>query len=495
MSETELSKRTVISELTKSPHGDLEQYVPIGARACFEDPGFFSHLIAWNARKGSIRDSRVALPVIALSVDAVWKDHELRDNAMAHLAQLAPRDLVRAVAFSRSAPAKLGSSRQKAVRGLVERYLRDVERSVHGFERRALLHRKSLKTLYAGCHIKPGQIAQDALFDGKKFGVFKLVSELGTMSAEQAAATIADKRIPFLVARGALGKKAADPVVLQALVGSMTPTELVTNAKALEKLGVRNQAATRGAFEGAVVKASGSANVQATLKTTRAADIVGGETGERLRGLQEKQLDKLAVEGDWAVFGDKSGSMEQSIELAKEIAGTLARTVKGKVHLVFFSSEVEYFDVTGKSLDEIRAITKRVVPGGGTAMGLPVAYLADRKIGVDGMAFVSDGGERGSPTFPKFYQAYVRDMDIEPTVYLYKVRGSDPDWLSQMCARDGVAIDVFDLTGPTDSYSLPALITTMRASRFSLIDEIRGTPLLSLDDVFGQVKTELAKAA
>lgn len=249
----------------------------------------------------------------------------------------------------------------------------------------------------------------------------------------------------------------------------------------------------RGAFEGAVVKASKSANVQATMKTTLAADMVGGDTGERLRGLQEKQLDKLAVEGDWAVFGDRSGSMEHSIELAKEVAATLARTVKGKVHLVFFSGDVQAFDVTGKSFDEIREITKRIVPGGGTAMGLPVAYLAERKISVDGMVFVSDGGERGMPRFPTFYKRYADDMGVEPTLYLYKVKGADPDWLSQFCAQEGVDIQVFDLTGPTDSYSLPALITTMRASRFSLIDEIQETPLLRLDDVFK--KTGLAKAA
>lgn len=493
MSENQLNKRTVISELTKSPHGDLAQYVPIGVRAGFEDPAFFSHLIAWNERKGSIRDSRVALPVLALTVDAIWSDRELRDNAMAHLAKLAPRDLLRAVEFSRSAPAKLGSSRQKALRGLVESYLRDVEASQGGFERRAIQHRKTLKGLYAGCRIKPGPFAQRVLFDGEKVGLFQHVSALRTMSVEEAAGTITNLRIPFLVARGAVGKRASEPAILQALVQNMTPTELVTNAKALEKLGVRDLPATRGAFEGAVVKASKSANVQATLKTTRAADMIGGDTGERLRGLQEKQLDKLAVEGDWAVFGDRSGSMQQSIELAKEIAATLARTVNGKVHLVFFSSDVQSFDVTGKSFDEIREITKRVVPGGGTAMGLPVAYLAERKISVDGMVFVSDGGERGNPQFPTFYKRYVEDMDVEPTVYLYKVRGSDPDWLSQYCARDGVDLQVFDLTGPTDSYSLPALITTMRASRFSLIDEIMGTPLLRIEDVLK--KTEFAKAA
>lgn len=493
MAENQLNKRVVISELTKSPHGDLAQYVPVGARAALEDPGFFSHLIAWNARKGSIRDSRVALPVVALTVDAVWADRELRDNCMAHLAQLPARDLVRAVEFSRKAPAKLGSSRQKAVNALVERYLRDVEKSFGGFERRALLHRKSLKTLYAGCHVKPGQLAQDVLFDGKKVGIFKTVSELGAMSAEEAAGTITAKRIPYLVARGALGKKASDPIVLQALVGAMSPTELVTNAKALERLGVHGQAATRGAFEGAVVKASKSANVQATMKTTLAADMIGGEAGERLRGLQEKQLDKLAVEGDWAVFGDKSGSMKDSIDLAKQISATLARTVKGRVHLIFFSTDVQYFDVTGKSFDEIREITKRVVPGGGTAMGMPVSYLIERSIAVDGMAFVSDGGERGSPRFPSFYKRYVQLVDSEPTVYLYKVRGDDPDWLSQYCADEQVGIEVFDITGPTDSYSLPALITTMRASKFSLIDEIMGTPLLRLEDVFKQA--ELAKAA
>lgn len=482
MSEHGLSKNQVIAELTKSPHGQLEQYATVGIRAANEDPLFYSRLIAWNQIKGAIRDAKVALPVLALTSAAVADDLELRENAMAHIAKLDPRNLIRAVRFAKSQPVKS----RKAVIRLAERYLRDREASPGRFERAVLQHRQALREIYALLHIKPSTMADAVLFKGEKPGLLGVLAGLKDMTPAEAAGTILTKRIPFLAAQGALGVKAKDPAIVQALIEAMSPTEVVTNAKMLERLGVKDNPALRATFEAALAKVAQGTSTAATLKTTRAAEMVGGTVGEKLRGVQEKQLDNLGVEGDWLVLGDRSGSMRDSIAAARKICAVLARAAKGRVHLVFFNGSPEYFDVTGADYDKILAITKRVTPGGGTHIGCGMQYLADRGIVVNGVAVVSDGGERGSPNFAVAYRQYEKKMDVSPTVYLYKVAGDDPDWMSQMCRVEGVGVEVFDLTGGLDEYSLPNLVATMRTSRFSLLDEINNTPLMRLSDVFKQ---------
>lgn len=477
--EAALSRNQVISVLTKSPHGDLAQYAIPAIRAAKEDPTFFSHLIAWNQRKGAIRDAKVALPVLALTNAAISADAELRDNALAHVAALSPRDMARAVRFAKGQPLV---SKRGLVR-LVERYLVDLAAVRGKFERVALQHRASLVELHALLHIKPLPLAQEILFDRKKVGVFADVANLSKLSPAEAASIIVSKRIPFLIASGAMGAKMKDPDVLQALMEVMTPTELVTNAKMLEKLGIKTIPALRGTFEAKLVQAAESG--RAVLKTTRAAEAVGGSTGEKLKGVQEKQLNKLGVDGDWLVLADKSGSMRASIEAARHVAALLARVAKGKVSLVFYDTMPIYLDVTGKTLEEITALTKRVEANGGTKPGCALQLAADKGLPVDGIAMVSDLNENGfvAPSFAQGFATLSEKLGKVPTLYAYQFAG-DPPVLLKTCPAAGIDMQVFDLTGGLDYYSLPNLVQTMRTNRYGLYEEIMDTPLLRLGDVF-----------
>src|SRR5574341_861388 len=113
--ETGLTQARIISELVKAPHGQLIEYIPIGQGAAREDPDFLSHLIAWNEINGAVRDSKVALPVISLSIwgrradtlsmGNAYMGMDLSvhiENSLAHLALLSPMDLMRAVRFART---------------------------------------------------------------------------------------------------------------------------------------------------------------------------------------------------------------------------------------------------------------------------------------------------------------------------------------------------------------------------------------------------------
>lgn len=538
MTEQALDKKKIITELTKSAHGKLDEYISIGQRAAAEDPDFFAHLVAWNHVHGQVRDAKIALPVIALA--ALYQDHRhdtyihsmpvWKDNALAHLADLRPRELARVVlettrtekapqssvvfrALKLTQPKEQSKEQPKSVvvppfvktagapkrvmRRLITRYLRDLEADRRQFEHVAVQHGRTLHEFYAKYHVSRPPWVGEILFHGEKGrlhpdaqkvlpgGIFAVIRQLHLMNIVEAAGSIVKYRIPFLIARGALGKKASEPDTVLALIKAMSPTELVTNMGWLEKLGVKTNPSLRAALDEALGKAATTKTPKATLKTTRAAEALSGDEAlaGKLRAVQEKQLDKLGgIDGDWLVLGDKSGSMQGSIDVAREVAGFLARSVKGKVHLVFFDSSPRYLDVTGKSLEEIKQITSSVFASGGTDMSCGIRYALDRKISVEGIVFVSDGANHGHAVVP-VYRQYCEKLDVEPTLYFYQLAG-EPDVFSRECRMEGVDLQTFDLRKQVvDYYSLPTLAKTMRVARYSLIDEVLATPLRTLDEV------------
>lgn len=481
--ESKLRKQTVISELTKSPHGKLEAYQSVGSVVAREDPEFLAHLIAWNQKKGQVRDAKIALPVLAIrTTDGVPGRGEFLENARAHLALQDPRTLLRGLAFARELKVRNG-----AIRPLVLRYLREREAKVRWWTRTAVQHRESVKALYAHYGIKPSTMADQILFKRHYPGgsVFEVISQLKNMEPVAAASAVVKYKIPFLVAKGALGKGLQDTDVLLAVIKGMTPAELVTNMQALEKLGVKQVPALRAAMQEALAKAAESRkSTTPSLKATRAQAAVTDEaTKAKLGALQEKQLKELEVDGDWLVLGDKSGSMEHAIDLARTVAATLAKAVKGEVRLTFFDTMPRSVDVTGKTYEEILQATRHVSAGGGTAIGAGLLQAVESGFVPDGIAVVSDGEENCVPSFASLLKQLVEREGKQIPVYFYRVRGGHNNFSASMAAN-GMDLQEFDLTGGADYYSLPNLIRTMRANRYSLVQEILDTPLKTLDEVF-----------
>ncbi len=498
MAETGLTKNQIFSQLSKSPHGNLKEYVPVATAAATEEPEFMAHLIAWDRLHGQIRDAKVALPVITLTVPPFPK--ELTDNSLAHLALLGPRELLQAFRFA--GKDTFGDrSKMWTMRRLVRTYLREKENS-RNWDRLAIQHRAVLKDLYSLAHARPQKDRTNVILYGRKTdkikaplpagSVFDAVARLKDMSVAEAAGEIVKRKIPFLIASGALGDKLKDPDLVLALIGQMSPTEVVTNTKMLEKLGVRTNPALRGAFEEALQKAASSK--KNVLKTTRAAEAIDDEAlKEKLRGLQDRQLQSMGVEGNWLVLGDKSSSMSRAIEVAKQIAGTLAKMVKGKVWLVFFDTIPQTIDVTGAALDAIQKATQYITANGWTSIGCGLQRMLDAKEQIDGIAIISDGGENRAPYFHQVYQQYAAFAGKEPTVYLYHC-GTRSNALTWSMQQAGLDMQVFDISENIDFYSLPNLVSTMRTNRYSLVDEIMATRLLTVDEVFKTEEKEVAYA-
>lgn len=452
-----------------------------------------AHLISWNAVKGQIRDSQVALPVVSLSVPGFPED--LADNSLAHIALLGPRELERAYRFALQLRVP---GRMRQMRRLVWAYLRKLEANKPKFERWAVQHRKTLKNLYCLSHDENASDGAKALLFHRVRPENSLASvirklRLESMSATEAAGTIIENRVPFLIAQGTMKKRMQDPDVLLALIQRMSATELMTHMKQLEKLGVRKNPALRGALDEALKKSTQDRNN--VLKTTKAAEEVEDEELRvRLHAIQDKRVEMLGVEGNWLVLADRSPSMSRAVALAKQVAAVLAKMVKGKVWLVFFDSTPMTVDVTGLSLDQIEKATGHITAGGsGTSIGCGLKRMLDEKIAVDGIAIVSDAKENTAPLFTDTYRLYSKFLDKEVPVYLYRcetiMTGQGDRDLAHSMRAAGVDLQEFDLrVGKVDYYSLPNLVKTMRTNRYSLIDEVMGTRLLTLSEVLPALK-------
>lgn len=477
--ETGLTKNQILSELSRSPHGKLEEYVPIGKRAAVEEPEFMAHLIAWNHLKGQIRDSKVALPIISLTEKKLHDD--FISNSLAHLAILNPREMEKAYRFARQI--KINGRMHNRLKNLIRDYLHNKE-TEKNWDRLALQHRKVLTALYSMVNMKPGKHAKRILFE-KNYApgsVFAAVANLKNMSPDEAASTIMQKKLPFLIVKGALGVKAKEVPIMLAMINSMSSTELVTNTKIFDEWGMSQNPILRGAFDKAIKRVESSTDN--VLKTTRAAEAITDEgLKAKMQGLQNRQLQSMAVEGDWLILADRSGSMGNAIVVARQVASLLAKMVKGKVWLVFFDTTPQTLDVTGKALDEINEMTKHIQAGGSTSIGCGLQRLLDNKHEIDGICIVSDANENHPPHFPDVYVKYSAWAGKEVPVYLYLCDNDSTSTLGSGMKLKGLDMQVFNMNSQTDYYSLPNLVATMRTNRYSLIDEVMATKLLTLQEV------------
>jgi hypothetical protein len=509
-----LTKNQLISVLTKSVHGKLAEYIPITQQAAKSEPEFLAHLISWNAIKGQVRDAQIALPVISLSVPEFGKnadgtDNELAINSLAQIGDLGPRELLKAYHFMLDVRP---TGRIRQMRRLVEAYLKEVELNGSNYAATVLRHRKVLRELYALTHTKASPHSKTIIMQHRApvdKSVFAVVKRLKSLPAEEAAGLIAKHKIPLLTAWGALEDRVSkEPDLVLALIKSMTPTELVSNMKTLEKWGVRKNDALRGALDVALDTAGSSKRAANTLKTSarldssgkcRKHDVVDCQECQlqdeslqnRLRGLQEKQLASMSIEGSWLVLGDRSGSMSQAIQITRHVAATLAKMVKGKVWLTFFNESPMTIDVTGLALDIIQKSTEHIVAGGGTSIGCGLQRIMDVNQAVDGIAIISDGGDNTAPFFHDVYKRYSQQVGKEVPVYLYLCNGSDPNHLKTYMSRAGFDLQEIDLRGGVDYYSLPNVVQTMRTNRYSIIDEVMAVPLLGFNDVFKLARKEV----
>ena len=465
----------MLNSLLTTPHRQLEQVGKLHKEMVQRDPLFYGHLAVWYQRTGDVRDHKEVF--VGNLLTSTMTEH--RDAGYVLLQEFPPYQVARIVDFLKVHRGKLPRSTRTAVR----RYLKDREKNFAFFDRAALRARKAMKHLYASLHIKPSDRADAVLFkdnppeDSLAFAL-KLMA-IASSPLEQAQ-LIVEHKIPYTVAVGAI--KQLTPTVLVALINSMSPQEVINNLKSLQTRGAMENPQVKALINEKLEQAQGDVRV-AALKARVAADAaeLDAETAAMLERVTDEQVKKRGkITKPTALLIDKSSSMESAIEVGKRIAALISGITEADLFVYAFDTLPYPVKASGNQLSDWERAFQHLKAGGATSIGSPLEAMRLRKQRVEQIILVTDEGENSAPYFAETYDAYKRDLKVEPSVLVVKV-GYAYDWLERRLQERQAQVDTFTFAG--DYYSLPNLIPLLsRPSRLELLMEILETPLPVRDD-------------
>jgi hypothetical protein len=513
MNEQDLRLK-LLNTLLTTPHRDLGEVYLVHQEIIEQDPRFYVHLAAWYADEGEIRDHKEMFVVCLVLSD--FPGH--RDVGLALLRQMPPYQVGRVLDFVKGRtvrrPVGQGDSAEIAIekRGLmanvprsmrteITRYLREREASAQWFDSSVLQARQAMKRMYASLHIAPSPRAQAILFDDNpppdsRLYALKAIARART-PAEQARA-IVDNRIPYRVAASVI--KQMTPTVLVALIDRMSAQELINNMGSLKR---------RGAFDNPEVKALIEAKLEAAQTDDRvsaykakvAAEAAGvsKDVADKLDAVTEAQVRaKGTIVRSTALLIDKSGSMQQAIEIGKRIGAMIAGICQAELYAYAFDSMAYPIDVQkadrkglvqrlllrgqdqsaeveAPSLADWEQALVGIKSGGQTSCGVAVEMMRRQGQVVEQIVMVTDEGENVPPYFVAALKRYREELGADPHVVFVKTQGA-VNRLELYCREARIAFDAYQFTG--DYYALPNLLPLLtRPSRLDLLIDIMAYPL------------------
>lgn len=460
----------LLNSLLTTPHRELTKVTEFHQLMVELDPIFYGHLAVWYQRNGDVRDHKEVFLGYLLTSDLT----EHRDAGFIMLQEFPPYQVARVVDFMKQHRNKLPRSARTAV----QRYLKVRESNPALFDRAALRGRKAMKHLYALLHIKPGERANAILFRdtppvGSLADVLKQLAK-ATSAAEQAR-LIVEFNLPYTIAIGAI--KQLTPTVLVALINSMTPQEAINNLKSLKARGAMDHPEVKALIDGKLDDASKSARV-AAFKATIAANAadLDKDTVARLEKVTNEQVKRRGmITRPTALLVDKSGSMENAIEIGKRLAAMISGITQADLFVYAFDNIPYPVTAQGKELTDWERAFQHIKAGGGTSIGCALEAMRKKKQVVDQIIVVTDEGENAAPYFGELYKTYCRELAILPNVVIVRV-GGHYDWLESQLKQQQAPVETFTFAG--DYYSLPNLVPLLtRPSRLDLLMEILDTAL------------------
>ncbi|MHC4401482.1 MAG: hypothetical protein ACYTG0_17560 [Planctomycetota bacterium] len=513
----------VLNTLLTTPHRELEKIWPVHRDLVDKDPRFYVRLAAWYHDHGEVRDHKEMFVVTLALSD--FPGH--RDVGLAMLRGLPPYQVLRVVDFisgrkttrkarkgeQRKALAQASrQARKRAARRLfgsepaepqeesepgtiteefglfrnvpramkteITRYLREREADPEWFDGSVLAARKAMKRLYALLHVRPGDRAQKILFDGQPppdSRLFALKALAVAESPADQARAIVEHRIPYRVAATVI--RQMTPTVLVALVEQMSSQELINSLGALKRRGALDVPEIKSMVEAKLADAKTADRVSA-LKAGKAAEAAGvsGTVRKALEDVADTQIKaKGRISRPTALLIDKSASMEQAIELGKQIGAMISTVCQSDLFTYAFDTMAYEITPAGGDLADWERAMAGITAGGCTSCGVALKYLERKKQYVEQIILITDEQQNTPPPFLPALSAYREALRAEPTVVIVRTPGGS-DYIEKQCRRENVPVDVFHFTG--DYYSLPNLVPMLsRPSKLELLMEIMDYPL------------------
>jgi len=305
-----------------------------------EDPYFLAHLAAWSAR-GSNQSRDLKLLAVYLNAlssgdgtpfikDGTLRKPNLRLVSHALLADFDPKQLARLASFRRLKWSPNGHLDTvhfpRSLRQAMERYLSALSLETLN-KHLAAGFRRHLIASYRLLQVQPlDEIAALLRYKQKNVPLDKIevANPFAGLSDQEIAEKIARERMPFSRALSLLEREPS-PVILAALFEVASGNQLIVQLNLFEKAGLLSAPEFAEKF---YAKIKRTATTSVDRLDTVAKDIKP-EIKEKLQEVRaetrQAQLGKL--DGKLHLDIDKSGSMTESIALAKECAAVLCDVV------------------------------------------------------------------------------------------------------------------------------------------------------------------------
>ena len=475
----------ILNSFLTTPHRKLDELAPLHASALERDPLFYSRLALWYIETGEVRDHKVLFVAHLLTCDYA----EFRAAGWVLLQGLAPFEVARVLDHAKRVIGKA----PRVLKSAVAEYLRVREANQRKFDGAALRARSDLKHLYASLRLKPGPRAQAILFDERPPedstpAALKRLAK--ATNAEEQAALILEHRIPYTTAIGAVAH--VTPALLVALIAAMSPQEVVNNLAMLKRRGAMNDKEVKALVDEKLRATAGDKRVS-TMKAKRAMQAVDldEETARTLtRATDERVAAKVEIKRPTALLVDKSSSMTQAIEVAKQLAALASAVVSAPFHVYAFDSAAFELkaDVTGSggaeaeagsrpALSDWEQAFKFIKADGVTSIGAPLAKMTKEKVYVEQVVIVTDEGENTAPCFGDAWTEYAAALGAAPNVVIVYVGsgGGDPRFV-QSLREKGIEVVRYEFSG--DYYALPNVLNLLALpSRAELVDAIMAREL------------------
>lgn len=483
----------ILNTLLTTPHRKLEAIYPIHQEMVKNDPLFYVKLAAWYSDNGDIRDHKETFIVSLCMSD--FENH--REVGLALLRELPPYQLGRVVdfihgkKFRRKIVDKKNNKTEEKIDSFglfknvprsmvteITRYIRERENDKDWFDSFILNARKYAKRLYTILHIKPSERAQKILFDenppeDSKLNSFKKLAAAAN-PAEQAKIIIENK-IPFRVATTVVS--AMTPTVLMALIQVASDQELINNMSMLKKYGVFSNPELKDLVSQRLVKAKKGKRVSAlkSLEAVKAANL-SEDLNQQLENIADSQIkSKGRIGRSTALFIDKSGSMQQAIEVGKRVASMISAIMDEKFYVYAFDNMPYSIECEGSDLASWEKALRGIRASGATSCGVAFEAMIRNNQRVEQIIIVTDEGDNTSPRFATGYENYCQFTGTRPDVVILRIPPAS-SLVEQQCQSNNITHQVYTFNG--DYYSLPNLIPFLtKKGKLDLLMEIMDYPL------------------
>jgi hypothetical protein len=384
----------------------------------------------------------------------------------------------------------------------ITRYLREREADADWFDSSVLQARRAMKRLYASLHIAPSARAQAILFDDEppadsRLYALKKIAQARTPAAQ--ARAIVEHKIPYRVAASVI--KQMTPTVLVALIDRMSPQELINSMGSLKRHGAFDNADVKALVEAKLEQAQTDGRVSAyKAKVAAGAAGVSKEMAGKLEAVTEAQVRaKGTIVRPTALLIDKSGSMQQAIELGKQIGAMIAGVCEATLYVYAFDSLAYAIQVPARrglidalrdrlsskpaepvedealSLADWERAMRGIRAGGMTSCGVAVEIMRRQRQRVEQIVMITDENENTNPRFIEALMRYRQELEAEPHVVFVKTRDASSN-LEWTCRQAQIAYDAYQFTG--DYYALPNLLPLLtRPSKLDLLLDVMAYPL------------------